>query len=120
MDTELDMSKYGGSSSRTKIRTAGSLTSGWNKEASSTATVMSELDSKRLARERLERYADEAGDTRYPGKLTYDPALETKTKRLRESSISQTLVNIKRSMEVDLCFVLDCTGSMASHIFAAK
>ncbi|PKK66198.1 kinase-like protein [Rhizophagus irregularis] len=35
-------------------------------------------------------------------------------------AISKILNNIKLSMKVDLCFVLDCTGSMGSHIAAAK
>jgi hypothetical protein len=78
---------------------------------------MTELDSKRLSQARLEHYADESGDTRYASKLN---ELETKTKRLRENTITNTITNIKRSMEVDLCFVLDCTGSMDEHIAAAK
>src|SRR5205809_5651044 len=36
---------------------------------------------------------------------------------LREKATSKTL---KRSMEGDLCFTLDCTGSMGPHIAAAK
>ncbi|CAG8446925.1 16291_t:CDS:2 [Cetraspora pellucida] len=40
--------------------------------------------------------------------------------RRREKAILKTLANIERSMKVDLCYVLDCTGSMAGHIAAAK
>ncbi|KAF0490691.1 kinase-like protein [Gigaspora margarita] len=40
--------------------------------------------------------------------------------RKREKAILKALANIDRSMEVDLCYVLDCTGSMAGHIAAAK
>ncbi|CAG8510604.1 11371_t:CDS:2 [Dentiscutata heterogama] len=38
----------------------------------------------------------------------------------RERAIFNTLAKIDRSKEVDLCYVLDCTGSMKSHIAAAK
>ncbi|CAG8466429.1 4549_t:CDS:2 [Diversispora eburnea] len=40
--------------------------------------------------------------------------------RKRERAILKTLANIECSMDVDLCYVLDCTGSMAKHIAAAK
>ncbi|CAG8561476.1 9894_t:CDS:2 [Acaulospora colombiana] len=40
--------------------------------------------------------------------------------RKRERAMSKALANIERSMNVDLCYVLDCTGSMAGHIAAAK
>ncbi|RIA93303.1 kinase-like domain-containing protein [Glomus cerebriforme] len=111
MDTELDMGKYGVSSSRSKKK-AGSQASGWNVEDNSTATLISDFKRLNIDKERLERYADEAGDARYASKIN--------TKKLRESSISKTLANIDLSMQVDLCFVLDCTGSMGRHIAAAK
>ncbi|RHZ75078.1 hypothetical protein Glove_217g278 [Diversispora epigaea] len=38
----------------------------------------------------------------------------------REVAISKTLANIERTMKVDICYVLDCTGSMSDHIDAAK
>ncbi|RGB39928.1 kinase-like domain-containing protein [Rhizophagus diaphanus] len=40
--------------------------------------------------------------------------------KAREKAVSKKLNDIKRLMEVDLCFVLDCTGTMGSHISAAK
>jgi len=109
MATELDMNKFG-SSTRSKLHTTGKQ----NKEST---TVITELDNRRLSKERLERYADEAGDARYASKLT---ELEIETTRLRANTVTKTIANIKRSMEVDLCFVLDCTGSMDEHIAAAK
>ena len=48
------------------------------------------------------------------------PNLKIKAISLREKAISEKLDQIKRSMNVDLCFVLDCTGSMSCHIAAAK
>jgi hypothetical protein len=65
----------------------------------------------------LKRYADEANTLVSSAK---ENELRIKAKFLREKAISKTLSNIKRSMEVDLCFVLDCTGSMKPHIAAAK
>ncbi|CAG8610928.1 1059_t:CDS:2, partial [Dentiscutata heterogama] len=37
-----------------------------------------------------------------------------------ENDISKKITNIEDSMNVDLCFVLDCTGSMTGYIAAAK
>ncbi|CAG8593995.1 2630_t:CDS:2, partial [Dentiscutata heterogama] len=62
------------------------------------------------------------------GSSTIVPSVTTDDARLRkrevirkrERAILKTLANIERSMEVDLCYVLDCTGSMAGHIAAAK
>ncbi|CAG8516570.1 3105_t:CDS:1 [Ambispora gerdemannii] len=76
------------------------------------------LNNSTLVGTRLKRYAAEAGDVRYMSPINL--TLKTETKHLRERVISGTLNNIKRSMEVDLCFVLDCTGSMGGHIDAAK
>ncbi|RHZ48991.1 hypothetical protein Glove_535g4 [Diversispora epigaea] len=45
---------------------------------------------------------------------------EKRIEKKREKAISKVLANIERSMEVDLCYVLDCTGSMSGHIAAAK
>jgi hypothetical protein len=45
---------------------------------------------------------------------------EDKARFLREKAISKTLNSIKLSTEVDLCFVLDCSGTMGPHIAAAK
>ncbi|CAG8741732.1 8229_t:CDS:2, partial [Racocetra persica] len=44
----------------------------------------------------------------------------TNNTHVSTGSSTITLANIERSMEVDLCYVLDCTGSMAGHIAAAK
>ncbi|RIA93474.1 kinase-like domain-containing protein [Glomus cerebriforme] len=131
-DTELDIVKQGLPS-----RTAGSLdpsTSSYSLCGTSTSTIsetlISELDTQKLAQGCLERYADEAGDSRYASKkssitdsvdfISTDSALETETIRLREKIIHKAIKNIKSSMQVDLCFVLDCTGSMSSYITAAK
>ncbi|CAG8622659.1 4498_t:CDS:2 [Funneliformis mosseae] len=121
MDTELDMGKYAAKKSK-KPRAAGSQTSGWTSTAGTSnipASLISDMNNLNIARGRLERYAAEAGDERYQSVSSGD-RLETNTKHLREKAITAALDNIKRSMKVDLCFVLDCTGSMSSHIAAAK
>ncbi|KAF0430338.1 kinase-like protein [Gigaspora margarita] len=52
--------------------------------------------------------------------------IPTKTKKRneitnkRERAIIDALARIDRSKEVDLCYVLDCTGSMGGHLAAAK
>jgi hypothetical protein len=79
------------------------------------SSLISDLDKLNLNEERLKRYADEANIP-----FTADTAsdlLRTKAILSREKAVSETLKNI---MEVDLCFVLDCTLSMESHITAAK
>ena len=70
-------------------------------------TLLNELD--RIAPTRFERYFNEIFKTL----SSNDPVLT----KLREMFISK---NLNCSMEVDLCFVLDCTGSMKNHIAAAK
>ncbi|PKC61296.1 kinase-like protein [Rhizophagus irregularis] len=93
---------------------------------SSTSTIpsslVSDLDKLNLTEERLKRYVDEANTLSSDTTLisNTEKELKNKAKILREKAISKTLNNIKRSMKVDLCFVLDCTGSMKPHIVAAK
>src|SRR5205085_11014418 len=75
--------------------------------------------------ERLKRYVDEANVSSSTTITTNieknaDTKLRAKAELLREKAVSKTLDNIKRSMNVDICFVLDCTGSMKPHIAAAK
>ncbi|KAF0522601.1 kinase-like protein [Gigaspora margarita] len=41
-------------------------------------------------------------------------------KKNRENDVSKAIINIENSMNLDLCFVLDCTGSMSLYIEAAK
>ncbi|CAI2181312.1 11012_t:CDS:1 [Funneliformis geosporum] len=121
MDTELDMGKYSVKKSK-KPRAAGSQTSGWTTTAGTSTipeSLISDMNNLKIARGRLERYAAEAGDERYLSQSSNN-RLEANTKILREKAITAALDNIKRSMNVDLCFVLDCTGSMSSHISAAK
>ncbi|RIA79403.1 hypothetical protein C1645_840768, partial [Glomus cerebriforme] len=93
------------------------------------SSLVSDLDKLNLTEERLKRYADEANissNTSFSDADTLnetendDTKLKTKAKFLREKAVSKTLNDIKRSMDVDLCFVLDCTGSMSPHIAAAK
>ncbi|PKY30809.1 kinase-like protein [Rhizophagus irregularis] len=84
--------------------------------SSISSSLIRDLGKLNLTEERLKRYADEA-DTLVSRR---ENELRTKAKSLREKAISKTLSNIKRSMEVDLCFVLDCSGSMGPHIAAAK
>jgi hypothetical protein len=81
------------------------------------SSLISDLGRLNLTEERLIRYADEASTL---VSSTVENELRINAKFLREKAISKTLSNIKRSMEVDLCFVLDCTGSMKPHIAAAK
>ncbi|RIA93472.1 kinase-like domain-containing protein [Glomus cerebriforme] len=125
-DTELDMEKQ-----RRSIHTAGSVNSssysfcGLSTKSSNTSqSLMSELDSQKLSR--IKRYADESGDIRFKSKSkskskenssaeSIDSAsktknvLEAETINLREEVISSVLENTKKSLQVDLCFVLDCT-----------
>src|SRR4051812_26058805 len=81
------------------------------------SSLISDLGKLNLTEERLKRYADEANTLI---SSTKENELRIKAKFLREKAISKTLSNIKRSMEVDLCFVLDCSGTMGPHIAAAK
>ncbi|CAG8711669.1 uncharacterized protein OCT59_002205 [Rhizophagus irregularis] len=80
-------------------------------------SLIADLGELNLTEERLKRYADEA-DTLVSS--TRENELRDKAKFVRGKAISKTLNNIKLSMKVDLCFVLDCTGSMGHHISAAR
>ncbi|GBB86403.1 hypothetical protein RclHR1_12840001 [Rhizophagus clarus] len=86
------------------------------------SSLVSDLDKLNITEERLKRYADEANtlssDTTLLSKS--ENLLKFEAKVLREKAISKTLNKIKLSMKVDLCFVLDCTGSMGPHIAAAR
>ncbi|GBB92406.1 hypothetical protein RclHR1_00200039 [Rhizophagus clarus] len=96
----------------------------------SSETLLSELSVHKDLR--INRYAYEAGDDRYKSKSKSKSksketdAVDSKNKKeadattLREEAISETLLTIKKALQVDLCFVLDCTGSMMSYIDAAK
>src|SRR6266496_1913779 len=97
-----------------------------NTQSSNTSissSTVSDLDKLNLTEERLKRYVDEANtlssDTTLAANNTEND-LKTKAKFLREKAVSKALNNIKDSMKVDLCFVLDCTKSMEPHIAAAK
>ncbi|GBB99217.1 hypothetical protein RclHR1_03450012 [Rhizophagus clarus] len=94
---------------------------------STTSTMVSsslvhDLDKLNLTEERLKRYADEANALSFNSTLINksESLLKFEAKFLREKAISKTLNNIELSMKVDLCFVLDCSGSMKPHIAAAK
>ncbi|KAF0484017.1 kinase-like protein [Gigaspora margarita] len=67
--------------------------------------------------ERLKRYEDEVGHISSTSTLI-DRA--SYLRKHRENDVSTTIINIEDSMNVDLCFVLDCTYSMSHHITAAK
>ncbi|CAB4439737.1 unnamed protein product [Rhizophagus irregularis] len=93
--------------------------------SSVSSSLAYDLNNLNITQERLKRYADEANtlssetsDTTLTANTEDD--LKTKAIFLREKAISKTLNKIKLSMEVDLCFVLDCTVSMEFHIAAAK
>ncbi|CAG8783136.1 31151_t:CDS:1, partial [Racocetra persica] len=49
-----------------------------------------------------------------------DDANQINRRRNRENEVLKAIINIEDSMNVDLCFVLDCTGSMSPYIEAAK
>ncbi|CAI2170685.1 15953_t:CDS:1 [Funneliformis geosporum] len=116
MGTEFDMKKFGHTPSAPCD--AGSLTSGWSSSTTNASSIPSSLISEmdNLNIDRIERYAAEAGDARFMS----DKTLESHTKSLREKAISSMLKRIESAMNVDLCYVLDCTGSMYRHIAAAK
>ncbi|CAG8837775.1 19488_t:CDS:1, partial [Racocetra persica] len=67
--------------------------------------------------ERLKRYEDEAGLISSTSKLIDRVSYLRKN---RENDASKAIINIEDSMNLDLCFVLDCTGSMSPHIQATK
>ncbi|CAG8673493.1 2595_t:CDS:1, partial [Cetraspora pellucida] len=98
-DTLIDESKY--DKSKSKSRPEGSITS----------SLLHRLDSMKLEDERLKRYEDD---------LKSSESRIAALREKRERTITATLRKIKLTMNVDLCFVLDCTGSMTSYIETAK
>ncbi|CAG8738494.1 6077_t:CDS:1, partial [Dentiscutata heterogama] len=77
----------------------------------------SPIGNNKLLEERLRRYEDEAGQVSSTSTLI---DRVTYLRKNRENDVSKAITNIEDSMNVDLCFVLDCTNSMQSHITAAK
>ncbi|KAF0494469.1 kinase-like protein [Gigaspora margarita] len=71
----------------------------------------------KLLEERLKRYEDETGQINNTSTLIDRVSYLRKN---RENDVSKAIINIEDSMNVDLCIVLDCTGSMSPHIDAAK
>ncbi|KAF0559396.1 kinase-like protein [Gigaspora margarita] len=67
--------------------------------------------------ERLRRYEDEVGQISNKSTLIDRVSYLRKN---RENDVSKAIINIEYSMNFDLCFVLDCTGSMSPYIEAAK
>ncbi|CAG8635776.1 uncharacterized protein OCT59_003702 [Rhizophagus irregularis] len=112
------MSTFKRFSSKRNSENESSNTSSTNSVSTSLA---SDLNNLNLTEERLKRYADEANtlssDTTC---IEGETKLRARAIFLREKAVSKTLNNIKLSMKVDLCFVLDCSGSMAPFIDAAK
>src|SRR5438045_2627106 len=84
---------------------------------STSSSLVPDLDKLNITEERLKRYADEANILSSDTTLANNN-LRSKAKFLREKAVSKALDNIKDSMKVDLCFVLDCTKSMRPHIAA--
>ncbi|PKY12622.1 hypothetical protein RhiirB3_510223 [Rhizophagus irregularis] len=135
-DTEIDLKNpdhacHAVDSLDSTIGSSYSLCGLTQKSTITSETLLSELSVHKV--KRIERYAYEAGDDRYKSKSkskskenpstdSVDPASkkEADAIALREEAISETLTTIKKSLKVDLCFVLDCTGSMSSYIDAAK
>ncbi|CAG8591040.1 20766_t:CDS:1 [Racocetra persica] len=70
-----------------------------------------------LLEERLKRFEDEAGQVNNTASLTKRISY---LRRSRANEVSRAITNIEDSMNVDLCFVLDCTCSMYDYIIAAK
>ncbi|CAG8534725.1 7126_t:CDS:1 [Paraglomus occultum] len=89
-----------------------------NSTAVVSSSLIPDLEKLNLPEERLKRYMNEVKEKESHADTELE--LRKKAVALRENAISKTLNKIKRSMEVDLCFVLDCTGSMHGHIAAAK
>ncbi|CAG8655420.1 2324_t:CDS:1, partial [Paraglomus brasilianum] len=105
------MSKDSDIETKTSVSTNSSTTFTAVSLPSSLESELAKLDFD----ERLNRYVKELGES-YPS----DTVSNTKATTLRKNAIDAVLSNIKQSMMIDLCFVLDCTGSMKSHIAAAK
>ncbi|CAG8638746.1 31736_t:CDS:1, partial [Racocetra persica] len=75
------------------------------------------IGNAKLLEERLKRYEDEndqiSSTSTLIDRVTY-------LRKNREHDVSKAITNVEDSMNVDLCFVLDCTSSMGGHITAAK
>ncbi|KAF0450822.1 kinase-like protein [Gigaspora margarita] len=73
------------------------------------------IGNKKLLEERLKRYEDETDQINITSidRVTY-------LRKKRENDVSKAIIDIEDSMNVNLCFVLDCTMSMEGHITAAK
>ncbi|CAG8584474.1 10173_t:CDS:2, partial [Cetraspora pellucida] len=71
----------------------------------------------KLLEERLRRYEDEAGQISSTSTLI---DRVSHLRKNRENEASKAIINIENLMNLDLCFVLDCTGSMSPYIKAAK
>ncbi|KAF0488044.1 kinase-like protein [Gigaspora margarita] len=71
----------------------------------------------KLLEDRLRRYEDETGQINDASTLKDRVSY---LRKHRENHVSKAIINIEDSMSVDLCFVLDCTGSMSPYIEAAK
>ncbi|KAF0388234.1 kinase-like protein [Gigaspora margarita] len=99
------------------------------------------INNKKLLEERLKRYEDEVrpincistliGRIPFLRKNRKNETGQTSStssiidrvtylRKNRENEVSKAIINIEDSMNVDLCFVLDCTFSMECHIKAAK
>ncbi|CAG8718887.1 9950_t:CDS:2 [Cetraspora pellucida] len=79
----------------------------------------SSANNMNLFEERLRRYEDETGQiSSTPISTVIDRV--SHLRKTRENDASKAIINIQTSMNLDLCFVLDCTGSMSHYIEAAK
>ncbi|RHZ61857.1 hypothetical protein Glove_345g11 [Diversispora epigaea] len=123
------MKKNFGTGKRETITNATATTSA-SSISSLTSSFLRDFDRLNLSEQRLDRYDNEILSSLTSNRSTIRPTTSSnETTRInkreaitnrREKAISKTLANIERTMKVDLCYVLDCTGSMSSHIAAAK
>ncbi|KAF0504363.1 kinase-like protein [Gigaspora margarita] len=89
----------------------------YNADNSHVYTICNSENVPKLLEERLRRYEDETGQISSASTLIDRISYLRKN---RENDASKAIIKIEDSMNVDLCFVLDCTGSMYHHIEAAK
>ncbi|CAG8571420.1 13986_t:CDS:2 [Dentiscutata heterogama] len=75
------------------------------------------IDNMKIFEERLRRYEYEVDQISNTSTLIDRISYLRKN---RENNVSKAIINIEDSMNVDICFVLDCTSSMIDHIKAAK
>ncbi|CAG8680978.1 6815_t:CDS:1, partial [Cetraspora pellucida] len=71
----------------------------------------------KLLEERLRRYEDEIGQISSTSTLI---DRVSHLRKNRENDASKAIIKIENLMNLDLCFILDCTGSMSPYIKAAK